>query len=158
MKILGIDPGFGILGWSVIHDNMKVVDYGAIETPAGTPIDERLFVIYTELSDIIKRLKPDSAAVEKLFFSRNTTTAMDVSKAMGVVYLILRQNALVYSEYAPVKVKKALTGYGRADKKQMQLMVQRLFNLKEVPKPDDAADAIAVAACHALGGSPVFRK
>jgi crossover junction endodeoxyribonuclease RuvC len=148
MKILGIDPGFGILGWAVIHDSMKVVDYGAIETSSDLPIDERLFIIYNELTDIIKRYRPDLAVMEKLFFARNTTTAFDVSRATGVVLLAFRQNALPYQEVTPMQVKQGITGYGKADKKQIQEMVKRLFNLKEIPKPDDAADAIAIATCY----------
>jgi crossover junction endodeoxyribonuclease RuvC len=148
MKILGIDPGFGILGWAVIHDSMKVVDYGAIETSSDLPIDERLFIIHNELTDIIKRYRPDLAVMEKLFFARNTTTAFDVSRATGVVLLAFRQNALPYQEVTPMQVKQGITGYGKADKKQIQEMVKRLFNLKEIPKPDDAADAIAIATCY----------
>lgn len=150
MRILGIDPGFGILGWSVIEDNFKIVDYGSIETPKDMPIDERLFAIYTDICAIIKRHKPDIAAIEKLFFSKNTTTALQVSQAIGVVLLAFRQHALVYNEYPPVTVKKAITGHGKADKKQMQFMIQKIYNLKEIPKPDDAADAIAIATCHAI--------
>jgi crossover junction endodeoxyribonuclease RuvC len=148
MKVLGIDPGFGILGWAVIHDTMKIVDYGTIETSSDLPIDERLFIIHNELSDIIKRYRPDTAVIEKLFFSRNTTTAFDVCRAIGVVLLAFRQNALPYQEVTPMQVKQSITGYGMADKKQMQEMVKRIFNLKEIPKPDDAADAIAVATCY----------
>lgn len=148
MKILGIDPGFGILGWAVIHDTMKIVDYGAIETSPDLPIDERLFIIHNELSDIIKRYRPDCAVIEKLFFSRNTTTAFDVCRAIGVVLLAFRQSALPYQEVTPMQVKQGITGYGKADKKQIQEMVKRLYGLKEIPKPDDAADAIAIATCY----------
>jgi crossover junction endodeoxyribonuclease RuvC len=150
MRILGIDPGFGILGWSIIEDNLKIVDFGSIETPKNMLIDERLFVIYTEICSIIKTHKPDMAAIEKLFFSKNTTTALQVSQAIGVILLALRQHALVYSEYPPVTVKKAITGHGKADKKQLQFMIQKIYNLSEIPQPDDAADAIAIATCHAM--------
>ncbi len=150
MRILGIDPGFGILGWSVIDDKFQIFDYGAIETPANTPIDERLFIIYTELSAIIKKFRPDCAAIEKLFFSRNTTTALLVSQAIGVILLTFRKHALIFEEYAPVTIKKAICGHGHATKNQIQLMVQTIYNLKEIPRPDDAADALAIAACHAL--------
>lgn len=150
MRIIGIDPGFGILGWSIIEDNLKIIDYGAIETPPDMLIDERLFIIHTELCALLKQYRPDTAAIEKLFFSKNTTTALDVSRAIGVVFLAFRQHALVYNEYAPVTVKKAITGHGHANKKQMQFMVQKIFNLNEIPEPDDAADALAIAACHAM--------
>lgn len=150
MRILGIDPGYGILGWGVIEDNMKVVDYGAIETPSTMPIDERLFVIHNELSAIIEEYKPDSAGIERLFFSKNTTTAIKVANAIGVILLTFHQHVLLYQEYTPLQVKQALTGYGRADKKQMQYMIKSIFSLREAPKPDDAADALAVAACHSF--------
>ncbi len=158
MKIIGIDPGYGILGWAVIEDSIKLHDYGTIETPAGMPIDERLFIIHAELNSIIEKFQPDSAAIEKLFFSKNTNTAMDVMKAIGVVYLIFRSHALSFAEYTPIQIKQALTGYGRADKKQMQFVIQKIFNLSECPKPDDAADAVAIAACHALAGSNLFMR
>ncbi len=150
MRIIGIDPGYAICGWSVVEKGFKLCDYGAIETPAGMPIDERLFVIYTEINDIIARHRPDAAAIERLFFAKNTTTALDVSKAVGVILLAWRIHALPYREYTPVQVKQALTGFGRADKAQMQFMVQKLYRLKELPSPDDAADALAVASCYLL--------
>lgn len=150
MKILGIDPGYGILGWSIIDSRLRVEEYGAIRTASEEPIDHRLGAIYRELTDIIAKYKPDLAAVERLFFSKNTATAMDVAKTMGVILLVLNQTGLSYREYAPVQVKKAVTGYGRAAKEQMQVMVARIFGLKAIPRPDDAADALAVAACHAL--------
>jgi crossover junction endodeoxyribonuclease RuvC len=155
VKILGIDPGFGILGWAVIEDTMKVVDYGTVETSPDLPIDERLFIIHSEVSGIIERYRPDCAVIEKLFFSRNTTTAFDVSRATGVVLLAFRQHALPYQEVTPMQVKQGLTGYGKADKKQIQEMVKRVFNLKEIPRPDDAADACAIALCYSK--SPVCR-
>jgi len=150
MRILGIDPGYGILGWSIIESNMQMVDYGTIETPKNTALDERLFSVYTELCSIIDRYKPESAAIEKLFFSKNTSTAMQVAGVVGVILLLFRQRALPYCEYAPVQIKKAITTYGRADKLQMQKMVQKLLNLKEMPTPDDAADAVAISLCHAF--------
>lgn len=156
MKIIGIDPGFGILGWSVINDDLSMIDYGTIETPKGMPIDERLFIIHTELNNLLEKYKPDFAAIEKLFFAKNTTTVMDVSKALGVIVLAFRQHGIVYKEYTPIQVKKAITGYGRAEKQQMQEMIKRIFNLKEIPKPDDAADAIAIAACGAMEGKSAF--
>lgn len=151
MRVLGIDPGFAIIGWAVIDDTARVVDYGAIETESSFSIAERLFIVYTEISSIIKRYKPDFASIERLFFARNTTTALDVSKAVGVILLAFQQHALCYSEYSPLQVKQAVTGHGKADKKQMQFMIQKIFSLKEIPKPDDAADAVAVALCGSVG-------
>jgi crossover junction endodeoxyribonuclease RuvC len=148
VRILGIDPGFGILGWAVIEDNCLIVDYGTVETPREMPIDERLFVIHTGISDVIRRYHPDHAVIEKLFFSRNITTAIDVSRASGVVLLAFREHALPFQEVTPMQVKQGVTGYGKADKKQIQEMVKKIFKLKEIPQPDDAADAIAVALCY----------
>ena len=150
LKTLGIDPGFGILGWAVIEDTVRVIDYGCIETETGMPIDERLFIIHTGITELVRKYRPDRAAIERLFFARNTTTAMDVSKAVGVVLLAFRQHALSYREFTPTQVKQCLTGYARADKAQMQFMITRLFSLPEPPRPDDAADALAIALCGAL--------
>jgi crossover junction endodeoxyribonuclease RuvC len=150
VRTIGIDPGFGILGWAVIDDSVKLVDYGSIETPKGMPIDERLFIIHSELKSVIERYKPEQAGIEKLFFAKNTTTALDVSKAVGVILLAFRQYALPYREFSPLQVKQAITGYGRADKKQLQFVIMKLFRLKELPQPDDAADALAVAFCGSL--------
>ncbi len=150
MRIIGIDPGYGRLGWAITESHNKIVDYGALETPSSMAIDERMFVIYTEINAIIEEYMPDTAAVEKLYFSRNTTTALQVAQALGVILLAFHQHALLYTEYSPSQIKLAVTGYGRADKKQMQKMVTTIYNLKEVPQPDDAADAIAVCACHSF--------
>ena len=151
MRILGIDPGTGILGFGVIDvDNQskpKLVDAGVIRTPVKQPDSDRLFTIYNELKEIITTTSPEIMAVEKLFFSQNVTTAMSVSQARGVVLLLGKQHSLELYEYTPQQIKLALTGYGKADKKQMQEMVRIILNLKEVPKPDDCADAIAAALC-----------
>jgi crossover junction endodeoxyribonuclease RuvC len=154
-RILGIDPGYGILGWGVIEKDLRVVEFGVITTPPGTAIESRLFLIHRELQDIITRLAPDSAALEKLFFAKNTTTAFDVAKAVGAVYLTLAMNEIPFSEYTPPQVKQAVTGYGRASKGQMQQMIMKIFGLSALPSPDDAADALAVAACHSLCGPMV---
>lgn len=152
MRIIGIDPGTGILGFGVI-DIIKgkptLVDGGVIRTPVKEDDAVRLLTIYDELTDIIAQTKPDEMAVEKLFFSKNVTTAITVAQARGVVLLTAMQAGLKIAEYNPMQIKQALTGYGRADKKQMQEMVRLTLNLKEVPKPDDAADALAVAITHA---------
>lgn len=151
MRILGIDPGTGILGFGVIdiddHGKMQLVDAGVIRTPVNEEDAIRLLTIFDELSDIIMQNKPQAMAVEKLFFAQNITTAMTVAQARGVVLLLGQQNGLDLYEYTPLQIKQAITGYGKADKKQMQEMVRVLLALKEVPKPDDAADALAAAIC-----------
>jgi crossover junction endodeoxyribonuclease RuvC len=150
MRVIGVDPGFAICGWAVAEKGFKLIDYGSIETKASMPIDERLFVLFTGLNDVVQRYKPEAAAIERLFFAKNTKTALDVSKAVGVILLGCRINALPYHEYTPLQVKQALTGFGRADKEQMQFMVMKLYSLKEIPRPDDAADALAIATCRLL--------
>lgn len=149
MRILGIDPGTGILGFGIIDIDSKgravLADAGVIRTPVKQADSERLFTIYKELDEIIKSTKPGMMAVEKLFFARNVTTAMSVSQARGVVLLIGKQQGLELHEYTPLQIKMALTGYGRADKKQVQEMVRIILGLNEVPKPDDCADALAAA-------------
>ena len=151
MRILGIDPGTGILGFGVIDVDvsMKIslVDAGVIRTPVHEDDSVRLLTIYDELQTIIKDVKPDKMSVEKLFFARNVTTAMTVSQARGVVLLLGKQHQLDLYEYTPMQIKQAITGYGKADKKQIQEMVRVLLQLKEIPKPDDAADALAAAIC-----------
>lgn len=152
MRILGIDPGTGILGFGVIElDDRKqpiLIDAGVIRTPVKQPDSDRLFTIYAELDELIKELKPHIMSVEKLFFAQNVTTAMSVSQARGVVLLLGKQHDLELAEYTPLQIKQAVTGYGKADKKQVQEMVRLQLGLSEVPKPDDCADAIAAALCH----------
>lgn len=151
MRIIGIDPGTGILGFGIIDvdskNKLKLVDGGVIRTPVKEDDAIRLATIYEELTALIKEFKPGVMAVEKLFFSQNVTTAMTVAQARGVVLLCGQQNNLKLYEYTPQQIKQAMTGNGRADKKQMQEMVKTILGLKEVPKPDDAADAIATAVC-----------
>lgn len=152
MRILGIDPGTGILGFGVIDvikGKASLVDAGVVRTPPHTPLDERLVDIYESLQQIIKETKPEHMSIEKLFFAQNVTTAMSVSHARGVAMLAGKQGGLTIYEYTPLQIKQGLTGYGRADKKQIQEMVRVILNLKEVPKPDDCADAIAAALLHA---------
>ena len=157
MRILGIDPGTGILGFGVIEiddkGKAKLVDAGVIRTASKQPDSDRLLTIYDELHEIITELKPDVMSVEKLFFAQNVTTAMSVSQARGVVLLCGKQHGLELFEYTPLQIKQALTGYGRADKKQMQEMVRVILGLKAVPKPDDCADALAAAICHSMQSS-----
>ena len=154
MRILGIDPGTGILGFGIIDTKpggkAALVGGGVIKTPVKQSDSERLLTIYNELSSLIKEFKPQAMAVEKLFFAQNVTTAMSVSQARGVVLLCGEQNGLELHEYTPLQIKMALTGYGRAEKKQMQEMVKVILGLKAVPKPDDCADALAVAITHSM--------
>lgn len=153
MKIIGIDPGTGILGFGIIevlNKKVTLVDGGVIKTPSTDSDAERLKTIFEELTSIIKTTKPSEMSVEKLFFAQNVTTAMTVSQARGVVLLAGIQAGLKISEYTPLQIKQALTGYGRADKKQIQEMVRVILNLKIAPKPDDCADALAAAICHSM--------
>jgi crossover junction endodeoxyribonuclease RuvC len=152
MRILGIDPGTGILGFGIIEavkGKVQLVDAGVIRTPVKEDDAVRLVTIFEELTDIIIQTKPAVMSVEKLFFARNVTTAITVAQARGVVLLCGRQAGLGLAEYTPLQIKMALTGYGRADKRQMQEMVRVVLGLTEVPKPDDCADALAAALTHA---------
>ncbi len=151
MRIIGIDPGTGILGFGVIDivgNKTKLVTAGVITTPAHTPIDERLEEIFDGLTEIIAETKPSVMAIEKLFFSRNVTTAISVAQARGVAMLTGRKAKLPIAEYTPQQIKQSLTGYGKADKKQVQEMVRIQLGLSEAPKPDDCADALAAAITH----------
>ncbi len=158
MKILGIDPGFGTLGWAIVKHNLDVIDYGAIETKSSLAIEERLLEIHNKLTLIINKYNPDCVAVERLFFAKNTKTALDVAKCIGVLLLTVKLSGLSYDEYTPSQVKTALTGYGRASKEQMQNMVTKIFRLKEIPRPDDVADALAIAACHSFNLKEIILK
>jgi crossover junction endodeoxyribonuclease RuvC len=152
MRILGIDPGTGILGFGVIEvvrGKARLLDAGVIRTPVKEDDAVRLHTIFDELTTIISDTNPSMMSVEKLFFAQNVTTAMTVAQARGVVLLCGRQAGLEIAEYTPLQIKQAITGYGRADKKQMQEMVRVLLCLKEAPKPDDCADALAAALTHA---------
>ena len=152
MIILGIDPGYAIVGYGVIkkeNDKMFPIAVGTITTPASESVPVRLAMIDSELSKIIKKFKPDCVAVEELFFNTNVTTALKVAQARGVILLgSIKECGKIY-EYTPLQVKLALTGNGRAEKQQVQYMVKAVLGLKEIPKPDDAADALAVAICYA---------
>ncbi|CAN5665345.1 crossover junction endodeoxyribonuclease RuvC [soil metagenome] len=154
MKILGIDPGTGILGFGIIEVKVPgkatLIDAGVIRTAPKQPDSERLLIIYDELTEVIKEFKPEVMSVEKLFFAQNVTTAMTVAQARGVVLLCGEQHKLALFEYTPLQIKQALTGYGRADKNQMQEMVRIILGLSEIPKPDDCADALAAAICHSM--------
>ena len=150
MIILGIDPGIAILGYGIIEVNkgrIRTIDYGAIYTPSHTPITSRLQMIYDGLTVLFDKFKPDCVAFEELFFNTNTTTAINVAQARGIAILVANQHTKDIFEFTPLQIKQALTGNGRAEKKQVQYMVQHILNLKEIPKPDDAGDALAVALC-----------
>jgi len=150
--LIGIDPGTATTGYGVIEkrgDRLSFVDCGVISTPSGDEAPTRLKAIYDQFNALLDQYKPEAVATERLFFSNNVTTGIPVSRALGVILLAIAQRGLPWTEYTPTQVKSAVVGVGRAEKKQMQFMVTRLLNLREVPKPDDAADALAIAICHA---------
>ena len=151
MYILGIDPGFAIVGWGIIESyrgNIRPVAYGAITTPAHTPIESRLLTIQQDLEAIIEKYKPDEMAIEELFFNTNITTAIAVAEARGVIICTAHRLGVKIGEYTPLQVKQAVVGYGKAEKQQVISMVTSLLKLKKPPKPDDTADALAIAICH----------
>jgi crossover junction endodeoxyribonuclease RuvC len=152
MRVIGIDPGIAITGYGLVDEledgSLKVVDYGAILTDPATPLPERLTQLFKSLNNLIEIHRPQVGAVEKLFFQRNVRTAIGVGQARGVALLSLGEARLPLAEYTPLEVKQAVTGYGAADKHQVQQMVRALLSLDDIPKPDDAADALAVAVCH----------
>lgn len=153
MRIIGIDPGTGILGFGVIeitNGKMKLIDAGVVTTPAHTPLDIRLEDIFDSLTDIIAETKPEVMSIETLFFAQNVTTAMSVSHARGVAMLAGRKGGMPIAEYTPLQIKQTVTGYGKAGKKQVQEMVRIQLGLTETPKPDDCADALAAAITHYL--------
>ncbi len=152
MRIIGIDPGYAIIGYGIVDYNANhftVVDYGAVTTKAHTPFEQRLSDIYIGLNQLISTYKPDAMSIEKLFFNTNTTTAIDVAQARGVIVLTAAQAGVKIAQYTPLQVKQSVVGYGRAEKKQVQEMTKLMLGLKSVPKPDDTADALALAICHA---------
>ncbi len=152
LRIMGIDPGIAIVGFGFIDKNgskLTPVQYGCIQTEAHTPEEERLMHVYEGMVQLIEKYEPQMIAFEKLFFNRNVTTAMSVSQARGVAILAAAQKGLPIAEYTPMQVKQAVVGYGKAEKRQVQEMVRMFLNLQKVPKPDDVADALAVAVCHA---------
>ena len=159
MKILGIDPGYAILGYGIVEkigNRFKVCSYGAVTTDASMDMTDRLEYLYDSLREIIDEEKPDVASIEQLFFNTNAKTAILVGQARGVAVLACVKGGLEIEEYTPLQITQALVGYGRADKKQVQMMVPTILNLKKIPKPDDTADALAAAICH--GHSAETRK
>lgn len=152
MRILGIDPGTATVGWGVLEVNgstMTAIAYGHISTSPALPFSERIAEIARDLREIAKRYTPSEASVEKIFFFKNQKTVIAVSQARGAILLTLQTLGIRLSEYTPLQVKQSLTGYGRAEKKQMQIMIKSILKLSEIPKPDDVADALALALCHA---------
>lgn len=152
MKIIGIDPGYAITGFGVIDytgNHFKLIESGAIETKAGVPFPNRLERIYDDMISLIEKHKPDAIAVEELFFNTNTTTAIGVAQGRGMILVAAAKTNTPIFEYTPLQVKQAVVGYGRAEKKQVQMMVQRILNIEKIPKLDDTTDAMAIAMCHA---------
>lgn len=152
MIIIGVDPGYAIVGVGVIEYNgnkFRMLEYTAITTVAGMPTVDRLKKIYDEMTLLIDKYKPDAVAIEELFFNSNQKTAINVAQARGVILVSVRNRNIPIYEYTPLQVKQSVTGYGRADKKQVQNMVKMILNLNVIPKPDDAADGLALAICHA---------
>ena len=161
MRIIGIDPGYAIVGYGIVDyesNHFRVVDYGAVTTTAHTPFDLRLQTIYNGLASLIEKYSPDEMAIEKLYFNTNTTTAIDVAQARGVILLAAAQRGLGVAEYTPLQVKQSVVGYGRAEKKQVQEMTRLMLNLSSVPKPDDTADALALAICHAHSAGSILGR
>jgi crossover junction endodeoxyribonuclease RuvC len=160
MRTIGIDPGTAIMGWGVVDEQagqLAFVACGALTTPAGMPHHDRLLILYDGLRAILAEYKPEMAAVEELFFGKNVTTAITVGQARGIVLLAMVQAGVAVHEYKPLAVKQAVAGYGGADKKQMQEMVRMTLGLPGIIKPDDAADAVAIAICHAYT-APMLRR
>lgn len=161
MRILGIDPGVAIVGFGLIESergSMKMLQYGAVTTPAGLPLATRLVQIEDDIRALIDQLRPDEIAIEELFFSKNITTGIAVAHARGVVLCTAERQGVPIFEYTPMQVKQAVVGYGLAEKKQVMDMTRRLLKLKGVPKPDDAADALAIAICHARSATSLLRR
>lgn len=161
MRIIGIDPGYAIIGYGIVEYNnirFKALGYGAITTPADMPFEQRLKNIYDDIITLLERYKPDCMSVERLYFNTNTTTAIDVAQARGVILLAAVQCGVRISDYTPLQVKQSITGYGRAEKRQVMEMVKSLLNLSSVPKPDDTADALALAVCHGHSAGNIFGK
>lgn len=161
MRVLGIDPGYAIVGYGAVDYNVnrfKIVDFGSITTKAGELFSNRLLDIYQETDRIIKQITPDAMAIEKLFFNTNTTTAIDVAQARGVILLAAKLNKVPVYEYTPLQVKSSVTGYGKAEKKQVMEMTKNILGLLAVPKPDDTADALAIAICHAHSNGSLLGK
>ena len=161
MRILGIDPGYGITGFGLVEANrgqFQLLRCGAITTPSNTDFSWRLEVIYNDMTELLQVTKPDVVAIEELFFGQNVTTGIGVAQSRGVILLAIQQAGLKVHAYKPAQVKQSLVGYGNATKHQMQDMTKRLLHLQTLPKPDDAADAIAIALCHARSSTSLLAQ
>ena len=161
MRVLGIDPGYAIVGWGVVDyvgNRFAPVGYGAVVTEKDTPFEQRLVEIYEGVLDICKRYKPEALSIEKLYYQHNQTTVIGVAEARGIILLAAAQCGVPIYEYTPMQVKQAVVGYGLAEKKQVMDMVRRLLKLKAVPRPDDAADALAIAICHARSATSLLSR
>lgn len=161
MRVLGIDPGYAIVGWGVVEytsNRFAPIGYGAVITEKDTPFEQRLVEIYESVFDICKRYQPEALSIEKLYYQHNQTTVIGVAEARGVILLAAAQCGVPIYEYTPMQVKQAVVGYGLAEKKQVMDMVKRLLKLKAVPRPDDAADALAIAICHARSATSLLSR
>ncbi len=161
MRILGIDPGYGITGFGLVEaerNQYKLLHCGAITTPAGMDFSARLEIIYNDMTQLLQVAKPDCVAIEELFFGQNVTTGIGVAQSRGVILLAIRQAGLEVSQYKPMQVKQAVVGYGNATKHQVMEMTKRILGLQQSPKPDDAADAVAIALCHARSATSLLAK
>ena len=159
MRILGIDPGVATIGFGLVEADrgrQRLLQFGVITTPPGIPLSSRLWQISEDMSSLLSQLRPDEAAVEELFFSKNITTGIAVAHGRGVLLLELEKAGVPVFEYTPMQVKQAVVGYGKAEKRQVMLMTARLLNMKEIPRPDDAADALALALCHARSATSLL--
>lgn len=161
MRILGVDPGIAIVGFGLIESDrsgQRILQYGAITTPKELPLAERLVQIGNDLNTLLEQFKPDAVAVEELFFTNNITTGIAVAHGRGIILYTAQKSGVPLYEYTPMQVKMAVTGYGKAEKRQVMDMTKRLLKLKTVPKPDDAADALAIALCHARSTTSLLRR
>ena len=161
LVIIGLDPGIATVGFGIIQEsrgNFSALAYGAIRTEAGLPLSERLEIIYNDLNAMLDQFHPDAVAIEELFFNTNITTGISVAHGRGILLLACRQKGIQIFEYTPLQVKQAVVGYGRAEKKQVMEMVRRICQLSALPKPDDAADAIALALCHARSSTSLLYR
>ena len=161
MRILGIDPGYGITGFGIVDaqgHQLQLLQYGAITTPAGTDFPVRLQMIYNDMTQLLQMAKPDAVAIEELFFGQNVTTGIGVAQSRGVILLAIAQANIPIYQYKPMQVKQSVVGYGNATKHQVQDLTKRILHLQSIPKPDDAADAIAIALCHARSSTSLLAQ
>ena len=161
MRILGIDPGYGITGFGIVDaqgHQLQLLQYGVITTPAGTDFPVRLQMIYNDMTQLLQMAKPDAVAIEELFFGQNVTTGIGVAQSRGVILLAIAQANIPIYQYKPMQVKQSVVGYGNATKHQVQDMTKRILHLQSIPKPDDAADAIAIALCHARSSTSLLAQ